>query len=131
MFIVANIGNNLIAVTGVSPKILGATGRILGNHSISCRQNSLRGPIVLLQENCARIGIVALKLLNIANTRATECVNGLISIADHTQFAGRNLSAFRTNQLFDQHVLSMVGVLVFIHQNKAESAPIMIGHFRK
>ena len=92
-----------------------------------------------LQHDHARIGEVPGELLDVADGGPAERVDGLVRVADHDQLGGRQrarvvavrLPGGVRNQLPDQHVLRMVGVLVLVHQDVPEPAPVSLGDLRE
>src|ERR1019366_2544874 len=83
-------------------------------------QNVLRGAVVLLQANDARLRKVLLKLQNVANVGAAPGVNALVFVAygAYIVFAG--------GEHAHQFVLRAVGVLVLVHLDVAIAAIVTI-----
>jgi len=73
------------------------------------------------------LGVVALELLDVANGRAAEGVDRLVGIAHHAQLAGGQVRGIHPDEFLDQLVLRMIGVLVLVHQDVPEPAPIVLG----
>ena len=63
--------------------------------------------------------------------RAAERVDRLVGVADDAQLGRRQLAAGRPDQLLDQHVLRVVGVLVLVDQHVPEPAPVVLGDRRE
>ncbi len=68
-----------------------------------------------------RVGEVALELEDVADRRAAERVDRLVGVAHHAQLAGL------ADQLLDQRVLRVVGVLVFVDEHVLEALPVFVG----
>lgn len=84
VLIVGDIADDQLSVTCVGPQPLLPASRVARDHRIGRRKNVLRRTVILLQQNGGRIGVVAFKLLDIANGGAPERVDRLIGIADYT-----------------------------------------------
>ena len=130
VLIVRYVALDLAALTEIGPQLLLPAILIARNQRIGRRQNRLRRAIVLLQQNRRGLRIVLLKLLNIANSRTTEGINGLVRIAHHTQLTRRHISTGLADERRDQNILRMVGVLVLVHQHMPEAATVILCNLR-
>lgn len=82
----------------------------------------MRRAIVLLEQNDGRVGEGRLEFENVANVGTTEPIDRLVAVTDHTDLA----------MLLSQHrhdgVLHLVGVLIFVDENKPETTLIVLEH---
>jgi len=120
---VGDVADDRVAAAGLAPQPLGFTGGVTVDHGVGGVQDGLGGAVVLLQQDRPGIGEVPLELQDIANRRAPERVDRLVGITHHTQF--RRVEPSRTrDQLLDQHVLGVVGVLILVNQHVPKPASI-------
>ena len=126
VFVVGNISGDFRAGTMVSPEFLFPPAMIVGDHGIGGREDVLGGTIVLLQQDCACLGIVAFEFFDIADGGATERIDGLVGIANHAEFTSIRSG---TNKRGDENVLGMVSVLVLINKNVTKTFSIIGGDF--
>ncbi|GHJ05903.1 hypothetical protein TPA0907_02700 [Micromonospora humidisoli] len=92
-------------------------------------EDGLGGAVVLLQQDGAGVGEVPLELQDVADSRAPERVDRLVGVADHAQL-GRGEPLGAGDQLLDQGVLRVVGVLVLVDQDVPESAAVALRDVR-
>ena len=81
-------------------------------------ENRLRGTVILLEANHPGRRIVALEAQDVFDIGAAPAVDGLVFVTHHAEVL------VLKRQLADQLVLRAVGVLVFVHQNVAETAVV-------
>ena len=98
--------------------------RIVGDDSVRQRQNALGGAVVLLESNHDRFGVVSFKVEDVGDICATEGIDRLIVIPDDGEVA------VLLRQQAQELVLRPVRVLVFVNENVAESAMILLEHLR-
>jgi hypothetical protein len=128
---VRDVPDDLGAVPGVGPQVLGAAGRVLGDDRVGGLQDGLGRAVVLLEQDRRGVRVVLLELDDVADRRPAERVDGLVGVADDAQLGRRHrglvrLGDARADQLLDQHVLGVVGVLVFVDEHVPEAAPIVL-----
>ena len=78
MFGFGDVPHDFCALPRCRPQLLGAAVWVAFNHGVRGRENVLRGTVVLLQQNNVCVGVVALKIRNIANVGTAESVNRLV-----------------------------------------------------
>ncbi len=100
---------------GLGPQFLLPTGGIVADHLPGGGEDIAGGAVVLLQFDDLGIGEVLVEFQNDAGIGAPPAIDGLVIIAHDTEVA-----VFLREQR-DEPVLSEVDVLVFIHQEVAES----------
>ena len=128
MLIVRDVGHDGLAGSRIGPQPLGSASAVARDHTISGIENGLRRTVVLLQQHSLGIGVVALELLDVADGRPPEGVDRLVGVTDDAEFARGDTACAVTDQLTHKDVLSVVGVLVLIHEDVTEPAPIVLGH---
>ena len=134
-----NVTDNLRARAGGGPQLLRAAVRVAFNDRIRRGEDVLRGTVVLLQQDRVGVRVVLLEVRNIADIRATEGINGLVGVTHHGQLsrghgvrvgaAVRRCLRVGADQFTHQLVLSVVGVLVFVHEDVAELAAVVVCDF--
>src|SRR5690606_6031775 len=80
------------------------------------------GAVVALQPDDAGAGKVALEAQDVVHLRAPPAVDRLVVVADHADVGPFALG--RGGQQPQPQILGDVGVLVFVHQDEAESAVV-------
>ena len=80
MLVIRNIKINKRTISSICPEILFSASLIVIDDSVSSRQNILSSTVILLQKNSGRIRKITLKLHNVADSGASECVNGLVCV---------------------------------------------------
>ncbi len=128
MFIVSDVADDLSSRAGVGPQSLLSPAAVPRDDGVGGLQDGLGGAVVLLQDDGARLRIVLLELDDVADRGPAEGVDRLIGVADHAQFRHRRALIGRADELFDQHVLRMVGVLIFIDQDVREASSVVLTH---
>ena len=126
VFVVGNIAGDFRAGTMVGPEFLFPSAMIVGDHGIGRGEDVLGGTIILLQQDCACLRIVAFEFFDIANGGAAERIDGLVGIANHAEFTSIRSG---TNKRGDENVLGMVSVLVLINKNVTKTFSIIGGDF--
>ncbi|GAB3863819.1 hypothetical protein GCM10027610_111160 [Dactylosporangium cerinum] len=118
---VGDIADDLLAGALVAPQALGLALGVAADDGVGGGQDRLGGAVVLLQQDGAGVGIVALELEDVADRGAAERIDRLVGVTDDAQLAGA------ADELLHQHVLRVVGVLVFVDEDVAEPAAIGLG----
>ena len=135
VLVVRDVPDDRLAAATGGPQVLGPPGRVLGDQGVGRRQDGLRGAVVLLQQNGFRVGVVDLELRDVADRGAAEGVDRLVCVADDDQLARRDIrrtgSGLVADQLADQDVLRVVGVLVLVDHHVAEPAAVVIRDLRE
>ena len=115
-YVLALVGitNALVHYNFLSERILGPhvfleLFLVVGNQDIGGFDNALGTTVVLLQFIERSVGVVLLKIKNIADVGASKRINTLGVVAHHT-----NVLKARSQGLHDQ-VLCVVGILILIH----------------
>ena len=137
--IVRGIADDLVSRAECGPQFLRLAILVLCDHRIRRIQNRLCGTIVLLKHDGLRVREILFEILNIANIRATERVDGLVGITDDGDPRRSNraraphsrigfLARIDAAQLTYQHILRMIRVLVFVDENVAEPVSVILGH---
>ncbi len=129
VLVLGDVAVDLLAGTGLGPEVLRFAVGVSCDDGIGGGQDRLGGAVVLLQQDRGRVRVVALELEDVADARATECVDGLVGVSDHREFGGGCAGWHGwQSQLAHQHVLGVVGVLVLIDQDVPEPPPVVLGH---
>ncbi len=89
VLVVGHVADDLRTLAGVGPQVLHPPALVAGDHRVRRGQDRLRGPVVLLQQDGARLRVVGLELHDVADARAAEGVDGLVGITDHGQLSRR------------------------------------------
>ena len=92
----------------------------MGDHAVGRVQDRLRGAVVLFQAYHFGFGIIPLEIQDIGDVRPPEGVNRLVRIPHHA-----NVPVMGSQQV-GEHVLGVVGVLIFIHVDILEFPPVII-----
>ena len=82
-------GVHFLATLDLGPELLRPPLAVLFDDRVGGREDRLRGAVVLLQHDHARIGEVPGELLDVADGGAAERVDGLVRVADHAQLGRR------------------------------------------
>ena len=90
----------------------------MGDHLIGGVENIGGGAVVLLQLDHCGVGIILLKVENIADVRTAPAVDALVVVADYADVA----AAVRQN--LHQRILGEIGVLVLVYMHIAESIAV-------
>ena len=96
------------------------------DHGIGGIQNILGGAVVFFQTDHTRVRIFLLEIQDVHDIGTTEFVDRLVIVTDnaeivfHTAIVGRS-----TCQKTDQLKLCRVGILILVHQNVAETVPVI------
>src|SRR5690606_8443528 len=118
VLVVGHVAHDLGAVALVGPEVLRLARLVAPAYRGGGGQDVLRRAVVLLQQDRAGVGVVALELQDVADRRTPERVDRLVGVAHHAQLrlvgAGADLLAVGgaqlgvADQLADQHVLGVV-----------------------
>ncbi|GAA3297762.1 hypothetical protein GCM10020295_31490 [Streptomyces cinereospinus] len=137
---VGDVAGDARARARVGPQVLGAAGLVALDDRVGRGEDRLRGAVVLLQQDRRRVRVVLLELEDVADGRAAEGVDRLVGVAHHAQLGGRRLApAGRhvlvvragADELADEGVLGVVGVLVLVDQDVPEAAAVVLGDVRE
>ena len=131
MLVVGDVAGDHRAVAGVGPEVLGAAPLVAGDDGVGGAQDALRRAVVLLEQDRARVGVVVLELEDVADRRAAEGVDRLVGVADDAQLGRRHgIGALGppdlADELLDELVLRLVGVLVLVDEDVAEAAAVVL-----
>ena len=137
--VVGGIADDRLALAHGGPQLLRLASLVVGDHRVRGVEDGLCGAVVLFEQNGLRVGEILFEVLDVADVRATERVDGLVGIAHHGDPGGpltpgrhrrgrRRLPRIHARKLADQHILRMIGVLVFVDQNVTELVPVILGH---
>src|SRR5690606_29832877 len=99
----------------ITPQLLFVQVRVVGDQLVGRAQDALAAAVVLLQLDHAQVGPVAAELVDVLGVGAAPGVDRLVVVAhagDAAALAGEG---------FQQAVLRVVGVLVFVHQQVAQA----------
>ena len=100
--------------------------------AFAARRMRLGRAVVLLEQDGAGVGVVLLELLDVADRGAAEGVDRLVGVADDDQLArldpvlGAGLLG-PADELADQLVLGVVGVLVLVDHDVPEPPAVVLG----
>ena len=139
--VVGGIADDFVALTKRRPQFLRLAVFVFRDHRVRRVEDGLRRTVVLFEHDGLRVWEIMFEILDVANVRATERVDGLVGIAHHGDPARPDapgsllpgvgqLPRIDAGQLTHEHVLGMVGVLVFVHKNVAEFVTIVFAHRR-
>lgn len=128
---VGDIAGDAGTRSGVGPEVLRAAALVALDDGVGGGEDRLRGAVVLLQEDRRRARVVLLELEDVADGRAPEGVDRLVRVTDHAQLGGGVVLPGRADQLTDQRVLGVVGVLVLVDEDVAEAAAVVLGDVRE
>ena len=104
------------------PEIFALSLGIMGDHSIGCVQNILRGAVILFETDHLCLLILLLEREDIFNRCAAEAVNTLVVVTDHAEVAAA------AGQKAGEPVLRMVGILILVDHHIAEAVLIAGAH---
>ncbi|GAB3997915.1 hypothetical protein GCM10029992_22250 [Glycomyces albus] len=125
VLVVAGVAEDPGPVAEVGEQLLlPAAGGVVLDDVVGRVEDVLGGAVVLLQQDGLGLGVVALELDDIADGGAAEGVDGLVGVADHAELGGLVAGA---DQLADERVLGVVGVLVLVDHDVAEAHPVRGG----
>ena len=92
VLVVGDVADDEFALAGVGPQPLLTASGVARDDRVGRRQDVLRRPVILFQQNRRRVRVVALEVLDVADGRAAERVDGLVGITDDAQFGGRDVT---------------------------------------
>ena len=97
---------------------------VFADHRVGGLEDGLCGAVVLLQFDHFGLGIVSLEVQDVRDIRQAEAVDGLPVVTYHAQIA------VPVGKQANEYVLSVVGILVFVHHDVAESLTVLLKHRR-
>ena len=106
---------DLFSCALVRPERFVFSSGIVADHCVCGIKHILCRSVVLLQFNYQSVGIDLFKIQNVADICSAEAVDRLIVISDHAEisvFSGQKPYKFK---------LRVIGILVFVHHNIAET----------
>ena len=137
VLVVRHVTHEELAGSLVGPEVLLPPARVAGDHGVGGGEDRLRRAVVLLEQDRPGVRIVVLEVLDVADRRAPERVDGLVRVAHHAELRrchpGRGVvpGPGRTaDERPDQDVLGVVGVLVLVHHDVPEPAPVVRRNLR-
>ena len=80
------------------------------------------GTVILLQPDGDGVGILLFKGKNVFNGSPAELIDALVIVAHHAEIAPA------AGQQRAEHILGVVGVLIFVHQHIAELVLVIFPH---
>ena len=107
------------------PEFFVALIRILGNDASSGIKNYLSRAVVLIEGNNHGFGIVFFEVEDISDIRLAPAVNRLVVVADREEVS----VAF--GERVKEGVLGVIGILVFVDEDKLEKRSIAFERFRE
>jgi hypothetical protein len=148
MLVVADVADDPSPVARVGPEVLGPPVRVAGDDRVGRPQDRLGRAVVLLQQDGPRVGVVLLKLHDVADRRPTEGIDRLVCVTDDDELSRRDrvcrplttcarltarartafscIVARDADELTDKLVLRCVGVLILIDQHMPKPPPIVL-----
>ena len=102
----------------IGPQLLRLATRVVRDDGVRGIEDGLRRPVVLLEEDDARVGERLLELEDVANVGTTKLIYRLIAVADHERVA------VTAGEQHHQLVLHAVGVLVLVDEHVPKSIAI-------
>ncbi|GIU91467.1 MAG: hypothetical protein KatS3mg011_0373 [Acidimicrobiia bacterium] len=94
----------------------------MGDHRVGGFENGGGGTVVLLEDHDFGVGVVLLEVEDVADVGPPPPVYGLVAVTHHAQVA------MSRGELLDEHVLGVVGVLVFVDQDVGETLLVVGQH---
>jgi len=114
-FVIAVNNNDWRSRLSIGPEILLLPAHIVDHNSGCSLENIPGGSVIPFQPDHRGVRIVLLELQNVAKSCATPSIYTLIIISDHTEIPVLG------GQHGHQHVLRVIGVLIFIYQDVQKS----------
>ena len=108
----------------VGPQLLALTADVVADHLVGSAQDVAGRAVVLLKPDGFGVFELLFKLKDVGNRRAAELVDGLVVVTDHADVLEM------PRQQTGQHILGIVGVLIFVYQHIAELVLIELEHVR-
>ena len=112
------------ALSPLGPQGLFLAACVMGDDLIGSVQDVGGGAVILLQLDDGSVGIVLLKIEDVADIRAAPAVDGLIVVSHDAEVAAL------VGEELDHHILGVVGVLILVHHDIAEALAIALQHRR-
>ena len=109
-----------LACCALGPQVLAQATRVIGNQRVGGFQYIGGRTVVLFQAVQGGRREILLETLHVFHARPAKTVNGLIVIADREQVV------LLARQQAQPGILQLVGVLELIHQQVAETLPVML-----
>ena len=109
----------------VGPQVFRGSFGVVGDDRVGRFQNGLGGPVVLVEDDHPGVGVILLEVAYVADVGSAELVNRLVGVTHNAEVAVGG------GELVDQHVLSAVGVLVFVDQDVAEALLVVLEDTRE
>ena len=132
VFVVGDVADDELPFAGICPQPLLPPPGVARDDGVGRVEDRLRGAVVLFEQNGCGAGIVALKVLDVADRRTAERVDRLVGIADDAQFCRRDpIDRFGADELTHQYVLRVVGVLVLVDEDVPEATPVVLRDLRE
>ena len=127
VLVVGDVRHDRAARAGIGPEPLLAPAGVARDDGVRRREDRLGRPVVLLEHDRRGVRVVALELLDVADGGAAERVDGLVGVADDAQLPGRQRLGRGADELLDEDVLRVVGVLVLVDEHVPEPAAVVLG----
>ena len=139
--VIRRVADDWLAFAECCPQFLGLASLVVADHRVGRVQNGLRRTIVLFEHDGLGVREVLFEILDVADVGAAEGIDGLVGIAhdgdpSRARLAGvrrtRNglLPCVHAGQLAYEHILGVVGVLILVDQNVAETVMVVLGDGR-
>ena len=149
--VVGRVADDRLALAERRPQLLRLASLVVGDDGVGRVEDGLRGAVVLFEHDGPRVGEILLEVLDVADVGAAERVDGLVGVAHHgdprragSSGGGTGLYALRgrvrsssstlprvdAGEFAHEHVLRVVGVLVLVNEDVAESVMVVLGHVR-
>jgi hypothetical protein len=71
-----------LAIAELRPELLRLALAVVRDHGVGRAEDAVRGAVVLLERDRARVGEVALELEDVADVRASKLVDALVRVPD-------------------------------------------------
>ena len=139
--VVRRVPDDFVACAKCRPQFLGFAVLVFRDHRVRRVEYGLRRTVVLFEHDGFGVREVLFEVLDVADVGSTERVDGLVGVAhdgdpgwsDATCAARLRLGLLAgvdARELSDEHVLRVVGVLVFVHEDVAELVPVVFADLR-
>ena len=115
---------NRVALALLCPQLFLLAPGIVRNHLIRRVEYIGGRAVILLELDDGRVGIILLKIKDIVDIRAAPAVNRLVVVAHNAAIPTL------VSQQFDEHILRIVRILIFVHHDILEALAVHIQHRR-